>query len=585
MPLRSHTCGELTAKSEGSKVTLCGWVENKRNHGGVLFIDIRDRYGHTQVVFNPKDDQTLYEQASRLSGETVIKVEGTVGKRPEGMANPDMHTGEIEVRCESLTVLSKAETPPFELHEADSVGDLKRMKYRYIDMRRQRITNNLVFRHHIFKGIRDYYSENGFIEVETPFLTKSTPEGARDYLVPSRTYPGRFYALPQSPQMFKQLLMVGGMDKYFQIVKCFRDEDLRADRQPEFTQLDVEMSFVTEEDIHELLEGMVAQLMEKVVGHPVKPPFPRMSYAEALDRYGSDKPDTRFGMDLVDLTDIAAKCEFKVFRSVVENGGLVRGICAAKQFSRKEIDGLTDYVKEYGAKGLAWFKAENGILTSSIAKFFKPEELSEIVFRFAAKDGDTIFIVADSRKTCLAALGELRVHLGGLLGLRDDSKYNYLWVTEPPLFELDDDARLTSTHHPFTSPNEEDLGLLENEPLKVRSRAYDLVLNGVELGSGSVRIHDSEVQSKVFTALGISREQAQARFGFFLEALRYGTPPHAGIALGLDRMTALLAGEESIREVMAFPKTTSAACPLTDSPSEIDKAQLDELKIQLKEKD
>jgi aspartyl-tRNA synthetase len=550
----------------------------------VLFVDLRDRYGRTQVVFNPKDNQALYEEGCRLGGETVIRIEGVVRRRPEGMANPELATGEIEVPCEALTVLSRAQTPPFEPAEADSVSDLKRMKHRYIDLRRPRITNNLLFRHRLFKEIRDYFDENGFIEVETPFLTKSTPEGARDYLVPSRNYPGRFYALPQSPQMFKQILMIGGLDRYFQIVKCFRDEDLRADRQPEFTQLDVEMSFVTEEDIHELLEGMVARLMERVAGHPVKPPFARLPYAEAMERYGSDKPDTRFAMELVDLTDIAARCGFNVLRGVAESGGTVRGICASKQFSRKEIDGLTDYAKEFGAKGLVWFKVENGQLSSSTAKFFKLEELTEIASRLNVKDGDTIFVVADTRKVCLAALGELRVHLGKLLGLRDDSQFNYLWVVQPPLFELDDDGNLTSTHHPFTSPKEEDVRLLEEKSLEVRSRAYDLVLNGVELGSGSVRIHDSEVQSKVFTALGISREQAQARFGFFLEALRYGTPPHAGIALGLDRMVAVLAGEESIREVMAFPKTTSAACPLTDSPSEVDKAQLKELKLRLKEK-
>ncbi len=582
MPLRTHTCGELTGESEGLKVTLCGWVENRRDHGGVLFVDLRDRYGRTQVLFNPRDEQALYEQACGLGGETVVKIEGTVRRRPEGMANPELPTGEIEVHCETLAVLSKADTPPFEPAQADSVSDLKRMKYRYIDMRRARVMNNLILRHRIFKEIRDYFDEKGFIEVETPFLTKSTPEGARDYLVPSRTYPGRFYALPQSPQMFKQLLMVGGLDRYFQIVRCFRDEDLRADRQPEFTQLDLEMSFVNEEDIHELLEGMVARFMENVVGRPVTPPFPRMPYAEALDRYGSDKPDTRFAMELVDLTDIGASCEFKVFSSVAGSGGLVRGICAPRQFSRKEIDKLTDYVKEFGAKGLVWFKVEKGELASSTAKFFTPEQLAEIRTRYDAKDGDTIFIVADTRKTCLAALGELRVHLGGLLGLRDKSKYNYLWVVQPPLFEPNDDGSPTPTHHPFTSPHADDLDMLEEKPLEVRSLAYDLVLNGVELGSGSVRIHDSQVQSRVFSVLGIEEKEAQARFGFFLEALRYGTPPHAGFAMGLARLVAILAGEDSIREVIAFPKTTSAACPLTDSPSEVDEAQLAELKLQLK---
>ncbi len=582
MPLRTHTCGELTAESAGRKTTLCGWVENRRDHGGVLFIDLRDRYGRTQVVFNPGDDS--YGLASQLGGSEVVKVTGTVRKRPEGMANPELATGEIEVACEKLEILCRTGVRqlPFEPEEADSVSDLKRMQYRYIDMRRPRVINNLIFRHRLFKGIRDYFDEQGYTEVETPFLTKSTPEGARDYLVPSRNYPGRFYALPQSPQMFKQLLMVGGLDKYFQIVRCFRDEDLRADRQPEFTQLDVEASFVVEEDIYALIEGMFARLMEQVVGKPIETPFPRMSYEDALNRYGSDKPDTRFGMELVDITDIAGKCEFKVFRGVAESSGLVRGICAPKQFSRKEIDGLTDFVKEHGAKGLAWFKAEGGVLTGGSAKFFTPEELAGIASRFGAKDGDTILLVADNRKTCLAALGELRIHLGGLLGLRDESKYNYLWVVNPPLFEEDDEGNPTPTHHMFTSPHADDVDIIAEKPLEVRSLAYDIVLNGTELGSGSVRIHDFRVQQKVFEALGIDSERAQERFGFFLEALQYGAPPHAGIALGLDRTVALLAGEESIREVIAFPKTTSAACPLTDSPSEIDPSQLDELKLQIK---
>jgi len=582
MPLRTHTCGELTAESEGRRTTLCGWVENRRDHGGVLFIDLRDRYGRTQVVFNPGDPG--YGLASQLGGSEVVRVTGTVRKRPEGMANPELATGEIEVACEELEPLCRTgiRQLPFEPAEADSVSDLKRMQYRYIDMRRPRLMNNLILRHRLFKAIRDYFDEQGYTEVETPFLTKSTPEGARDYLVPSRNYAGKFYALPQSPQMFKQLLMVGGLDRYFQIVRCFRDEDLRADRQPEFTQLDVEASFVEEEDIYALMEGMFARLMKEVLGKPVQTPFPRMSYEDALDRYGSDKPDTRFGMEIVDITDVAASCEFKVLRGVAEGGGLVRGICAPKQFTRKEIDGLTDYVKELGAKGLVWFKVEGGSLASSSAKFFKPEQLAEIGSRFGAKEGDTILIVADARKLCLAALGELRVHLGSLLGLRDKSKYNFLWVIAPPLFEPDEEGRPTPTHHMFTSPGKDDVEKLADRPFEVGSRAYDVVLNGTELGSGSVRIHDYYVQQKVFEALGIDKARAEERFGFFLNALQYGAPPHAGIALGLDRVVALLAGEESIREVIAFPKTTSAYCPLTESPSVVDQAQLDELKLQLR---
>jgi len=581
MPMRTNTCGELAAGNEHDNVVLCGWVENKRNHGGVLFIDLRDRYGRTQLVFDPNENGELYERASHLGGETVISAAGDVRARPAGMANPEMATGEIEVICREFVVLSKAQTPPFELAEADQVADLTRMKYRYIDLRRPRIMNNLIFRHRLFKEIRDYFDENGFLDIETPFLTKSTPEGARDYLVPSRNYAGKFFALPQSPQMFKQILMVGGADRYFQIVKCFRDEDLRADRQPEFTQLDVEMSFVTEEDVCELLEGMVERIMKNVVGSEVALPFPRMPYSEALNRFGSDKPDTRFGMELVDLTDIAAKCGFNVFKGVAESGGMVRGICAPKQFSRKEIDGLTGFVKEYGAKGLAWFKMENGELSGGSSKFFSPEELAEFVKRFDAKDGDTVLVVADKRKTCLASLGELRVHLGGLLELRDGTRYDYLWVVHPPLFEEDDEGEPTPTHHPFTSPHADDVEKLDEKPLEVRSLAYDLVLNGVELGSGSVRIHDTVVQAKVFKALGIAEEEAQERFGFFLEALTYGTPPHAGIALGLDRITTILVGEDSIREVIAFPKTTSSACPMTNSPSEIDEKQLEELKLKI----
>lgn len=585
MPLRTHTCGELRKKDENLSVTLCGWAANVRDHGGVLFIDLRDRYGQTQITFKAESDNALYQNASKVTPESAVLVTGKVRPRPQGNVNPDLPTGEIEVEAQSLKILSVSEPLPFELSEADSVDPTKRFKYRYIDLRRAQVQKNLFFRHRVLKEIRDYFDEQGFIEVETPFLTKSTPEGARDYLVPSRTYPGKFFALPQSPQMFKQILMIGGLDRYFQIAKCFRDEDLRADRQPEFTQLDMEMAFVTQEDIISLIESLVVRIMKNCLSVEVRPPFLRISYAESLSRFGTDKPDTRFAMEIQDVTQICAKSGSDIFKSTASSGGVIRGMCVKKiQFSRKEIDSFTDLTKYHGAKGLASIKSENSTLTGGPAKFFSPADLTSLREKFNAEDGDMIFLIADTEKIAATALGQLRLEIGRKLKLHTPGAYNYLWVLHPPLFELDENGNITSTHHPFTAPAEEDIPLIKKTPLSVRSLAYDIVLNGTELGSGSVRIHSAEVQEAVFSALGLSPEKAKKRFGFFLEALQFGTPPHAGIALGLDRFIAQLLGVESIRDVIAFPKTTSAACPLTDSPSDIDPEQLAELKLLIKEK-
>jgi aspartyl-tRNA synthetase len=586
MPLRTHTCGQLRKTDENSSVTLCGWAANVRDHGGVLFIDLRDRYGQTQITFNARSNSVLYENAHRVTPESAVLVTGKVRPRPQGTVNPNLPTGEIEVEAQSLEVLGTSEPLPFELAEADSVDPTKRLKYRYIDLRRAEVQKNLFFRHRVIKEIRDYFDQQGFIEIETPYLTKSTPEGARDYLVPSRTYPGKFFALPQSPQMFKQILMIGGLDRYFQIAKCFRDEDLRADRQPEFTQLDCEMAFATEEDVIILIESLIVPVMRNCLSVEVHTPFPRISYAESLSRFGTDKPDTRFAMEIQDVTQICAKTSSEIFKSTASSGGVIRGLCVKKTlFSRKEIDSFTDLAKYHGAKGLVSFKSENSTLTGTQAKFFSAPDLAGLRERFKAEDGDTIFLIADKEKIAAAALGQLRIEIAGKLNLRAPGAYNYLWILHPPLFELDENGNLAPTHHPFTAPAKEDIPLIKKNPLSVRSLAYDIVLNGSELGSGSVRIHSAEVQEAVFSALGLSPEKAKKRFGFFLEALKFGTPPHAGIALGLDRFIAQLLGVESIRDVIAFPKTTSAACPLTDSPSEIDPDQLAELKLLIKEKD
>jgi aspartyl-tRNA synthetase len=580
---RTHTCGEITKKEDGKEVTLQGWVRTRRDHGGVIFIDLRDRYGLTQVVFDPEIDKTAHKKAEGLRREYVIQITGKVRPRPEGLANPKLKTGDIEIAVNEIEILNEAETPPFEIDERKEISEDLRLKYRYLDLRKQDMQHNLLMRHTVCKATRDYLDSNSFIEIETPILAKSTPEGARDYLVPSRVHPGKFFALPQSPQLFKQLLMIAGYDRYFQIAKCFRDEDLRADRQPEFTQIDIEMSFIEEEDIYEIIEGMVAAIWDIAIGVKLKTPFPRMSFQEAMERYGSDKPDTRFELELIGVEDIVNDSDFSVFKGVLEKGGLVRCINAkgCADFSRKDIDGLTEFVAIYGAKGLAWMKM-NDVLESSVVKYFPEAVQKRLIERTDAKKGDLLLFVADKPSVVYPALGALRVELAKRLKLLDDDKYNFLWVTDFPLFEWDEDeARHKAMHHPFTAPNEEDLVHLEKEPGKVRSIAYDLALNGIELGGGSIRIHKREVQEKMFKALGISKEEAEEKFGFLLNAFRYGAPPHGGIAFGLDRLVAILTKNESIREVIAFPKNKAAQSLMDEAPSEVSNKQLKELKLEL----
>ncbi|ODS31108.1 MAG: aspartyl-tRNA synthase [Candidatus Scalindua rubra] len=585
---RTHTCGQLRKADAGSEVTLSGWVDTRRDHGGVIFIDLRDRYGKTQVVFNPEYNSEAHQQASSLRSEYVIAVKGKVAERPEGMVNPDLDTGEIELFVDELEILNTCETTPFEITADTDVSTELRLKYRFLDLRRPIMQKYLAFRHKICQVARQYFDENNFIEVETPFLTKSTPEGARDYLVPSRINRGQFYALPQSPQLFKQILMVSGLDRYFQIVKCFRDEDLRAQRQPEFTQLDLEMSFVREDDIITIVEGLMVDIFNKIMGKEISAPFPRLSYHDAMKLYGCDSPDLRFGMTIEDITDIAKKTEFKVFQKVAESGGQVRGInatgCAI--LSRKEIDELTTFVNQFGAKGLAWFKVDDGGLTSQISKFFTAEAQSEIKERFNAVPGDLLLFVADKESVVSQSLSQLRLNIGKTNGLINEEEFNFSWVVDFPLLELNEDLnRYDSLHHPFTSPHQDDLQILEERPLDVRARAYDIVLNGVELGGGSIRIHRPDIQKRIFKLLKIDEITAQKRFGFLLEALKYGAPPHGGIALGLDRMVTILLGLDDIREVIAFPKTQKATCLMVDAPSDVDEKQLKELGLSLRKPD
>ncbi len=578
---RSHFCNDLSAKNVGEEVTLMGWVLRRRDHGGVIFIDLRDRFGLTQVVFNPERNAEVHAKAHALRSEWVLAVRGRVEHRPEGMTNPNLKTGEIEVYVEELRILNKSMTPPFPLDEETEVSENLRLKYRYLDLRRPGMADNLILRHRATQAIRNYLNSNNFLEIETPFLTRSTPEGARDYLVPSRVNAGKFYALPQSPQLFKQLLMVAGMDRYFQIVRCFRDEDLRADRQPEFTQVDMELSFVTEEDIYEVTEGMMAHLFKETLGIDLALPFKRMHYDEAMERFGTDKPDTRFGLELISLTDVVKECSFKVFRTVVEKGGLVKSINAkgCAHFSRKVLDDLTEYVGQFGAKGLAWVKMKpDGEWQSPIAKFFTDEERADMAQTLDAEEGDLLFFVADQPHTVHFALSELRLELARRLDLVPPDTFDLLWVTDFPLLEYDhEEKRHTAVHHPFTAPAEEDLELLKTDPGKVRSRAYDLVLNGTEIGGGSIRIHQKELQDVAFKALGISDEEAADKFDFLLKALELGAPPHGGIAFGLDRLLMILAKRDSIRDVIAFPKTQKATCPLTEAPASVARKQLTEL--------
>jgi aspartyl-tRNA synthetase len=580
---RTHTCGELSDKNIVESVTLCGWVHTRRDHGGLIFIDLWDKNGITQVVLNPQIDSLAHQHAQSLRGNYVMAVRGKVRSRPEGMVNDKLKTGMIEVYIDDLEILNPSKTPPFSGWEDQDVGEVLRLKNRYLDLRGDRLQNNLKIRYQITRVVRQVLDKHGFIEVETPMLTKSTPEGARDYLVPSRLNPKAFYALPQSPQLFKQILMVAGMDRYFQIVKCFRDEDLRNDRQPEFTQIDMEMSFVTEEQLYRLAEEMMQTIYQEVLGITIETPFPILTYKEAIDRYGSDKPDIRFGLELVDLGDVIAGTKFKVFADVLKNGGQIRAINiknSAEILSRKALDDLTELAKTYGAKGMAWIKMQKGELQSPIIKFFEQDMLDNMIAKLKGEDGDTIVFIADKPKVVADALAHIRLAAGKLLGLIDEKKIKLLWVTEFPLLDYnEEEKRYTAMHHPFTAPNEGHLEEFADSPEKISSRAYDLVLNGNEIAGGSIRIHQKEMQEKMFQLLGIGQEEAELKFGFLLDALQYGAPPHGGIAFGLDRLAMLLTGATSIREVIAFPKTQKATCLMTQAPSEIDQKQLKELKL------
>ena len=579
---RTHMCGDLRLADEGKNVVLNGWVSKARSLGGLVFVDIRDKTGITQITFNEDAPAEVLEKARSLSREYCIGVKGVVKERSS--KNPNIPTGDIEVFADDLTIYSTSETPPIYIKDDDNVNDDLRLKYRYLDLRKQKMQRNLTFRHKVMKCTRDYFDEQGFTEVETPVLIKPTPEGARDYIVPSRVHNGFFYALPQSPQMFKQLLMVGGTDRYVQIAKCFRDEDLRADRQPEFTQIDLEMSFAGVDDVIEVQEGFLKRVMKEVKGIDIETPFPRLSYDEAMERYGSDKPDTRFDIELVKLNDLFEGCGFELFTKTLADGGDIRGICVpggAAEFSRKKIDKLVSEVKHYGAKGLVTIKYEDDQINSSISKFFSEEEMQAVMDRFGAKSGDIVFIVSDTPKVTYDSLGFLRRRIAGILGLLDDNKYNFLWVVDFPMFEEDEEGNLKAMHHPFTQPKLEELYKLDSDILGLKANAYDIVLNGVELGGGSVRIHDKDLQARMFKVLGLTEEECQVKFGFLIEAFKYGAPPHAGLAYGLDRLVMLLLGEKSIREVIAFPKNQNAECPVCEAPAPAGEGQLEELGIEL----
>lgn len=580
---RTHNCSEVLEGTVGQKVHLKGWVQTRRDLGQVIFIDLRDRSGIVQIVFQPEVSEEALAMADKVRSEYVLDIEGTVVLRDKETVNPKMATGTVEVMVESIVVLNKAKTLPFQIEDDTNVSEDIRLKYRYLDLRRPEMQEIFKLRHKTTKLIRDYLDENTFIEIETPMLTKSTPEGARDYLVPSRVHHGDFYALPQSPQIFKQLLMVSGFERYYQIVRCFRDEDLRADRQPEFTQVDIETSFMDTEDLLVMMEAMMAKIMKEVKGVAVTTPFQRLTYDEAMNRYGSDKPDTRFEMELVELSDIVSKSGLKVFTNAIEHGGIVKGLNvkgAATKLSRKEIDDLAKFVAIYGAKGLAWLKVEEEGLKGPIAKFFTDTEIEAMKTAFNAEVGDLLFFGADKKKVVFDSLGALRIKFGKELGLIDQSKYNFLWVTEFPLLSYDEaENRYTAEHHPFTRPVKEDLELLTTAPEKVRAEAYDLVLNGYELGGGSQRIFERELQEKMFKALGFTEEEARSQFGFLMDAFEYGTPPHGGVALGLDRLIMILAGKTNLRDTIAFPKTASASCLLTNAPSGVSVAQLTELNL------
>jgi aspartyl-tRNA synthetase len=587
--MRTHTCGELTTRHIGEEVTLCGWVDSYRDHGGGIFIDLRDRYGKTQIVFDPDCGKETQDLARSLRSEFVISVTGKVAPRPEGTVNAKIATGEIEVRPSKLVLLNKSQTPPFQPGGMELPNEDLRLKYRYLDLRRGDMQAAMQLRHRITIGMRKYFDEQGFLDIETPMLGRSTPEGARDYLVPSRVHNGSFYALPQSPQLYKQILMIAGYDRYVQVARCFRDEDLRADRQPEFTQLDLEMSFVGVDDIIGLIDGLVARLAKDILGIEVQLPLPRMTYDEAMERFGHDAPDLRFGLEIVDLTDIAKECDFRVFRAAADEGGRIRGINAkggAASYSRKGIDELTNFiVQDFGAKGLAWFKVEdNGTLASPIAKNFSPDVLAKISERMNAAAGDLLVFVADQFETTCKALYGLRKRFGVDLKLYDPKSKHFSWVVEFPMFARDEESQgWAAMHHPFTAPRTQDLELLKSDAGKCRAQAYDLVINGLEAGGGTIRIHDPSVQQQVFSLLGISDEQQRERFGFLLDALAYGAPPHGGIALGLDRFVMIFGGLDNIRDCIAFPKTQKATDLMTEAPGRVDSRQLRELGIQIRD--
>ncbi|WP_414055091.1 aspartate--tRNA ligase [Macrococcus equi] len=586
MEKRTTYCGLVTEEYIGQEVILKGWVQKRRDLGGLIFIDLRDREGIVQVVFNPDFSEDALEIAETIRSEYVVEIKGKVTERDAAVVNPKIKTGKIEVQVSDINIINKSETPPFQIEAETDISEDVRLKYRYLDLRREPLANTFKMRHQITRAVRNYLDESGFYEVETPVLTKSTPEGARDYLVPSRVQEGKFFALPQSPQIFKQLLMIGGFDKYYQIVKCFRDEDLRADRQPEFTQIDIEMSFVDQEDVMAMNEGMLARIMKDVKGIDITTPFPRMTYEEAMRDYGIDKPDTRFDMKLKTLNDLALKMDFKVFNEAVKNGGAVKAIVvkgAAEKYSRKDIDALQEFAKIYGAKGLAWVKVVEEGLNGPIAKFFDESMTSELQETTEAQAGDLVLFVADKLSVVNASLANLRNKLGKDLDLIDENKFNFLWVTDWPLFEYDEElGRYFAAHHPFTAPKAEHLDLLTSNPIAAQANAYDVVLNGYELGGGSIRIHNQDVQAKMFEALGFTKEEAEEQFGFLMNAFKYGAPPHGGIALGLDRMVMLLAGRTNLRDVIAFPKTASATDLLTEAPSAVETSQLDDLHIGLK---
>ena len=587
MSKRTTYCGLVTESLLDQEVTLKGWVHNRRDLGGLIFVDLRDREGYVQIVFNPDFSEEALKTAETVRSEYVVEVKGLVKKRDPQTVNPKIATGQVEVQVSEINIINKSETPPFAINEENqNVDENIRLKYRYLDLRRQELAQTFKMRHQTTRSIRQYLDKEGFFDIETPVLTKSTPEGARDYLVPSRVHDGEFYALPQSPQIFKPLLMISGFDKYYQIVKCFRDEDLRADRQPEFTQVDIEMSFVDQEDVMDMGEEMLQNVVKDVKHVEIPRPFPRMTYNEAMERYGSDKPDTRFEMELINVSELGEEMDFKVFKDAVNNDGQVKAIVAkgaADQYTRKDIDALTEFVNIYGAKGLAWVKVVDDGLSGPIARFFETTHIEKLQSLTNAESGDLVLFVADKPNVVAQSLGALRLKLARELDLIDESKLNFLWVTDWPLLEYDEDLkRYTAAHHPFTAPKQEDIEKLDSEPENAQANAYDVVLNGYELGGGSIRIHNGELQAKMFEVLGFTEEQAQEQFGFLLDAFKYGAPPHGGIALGLDRLVMLLTGRTNLRDTIAFPKTASATCLLTDAPSEVSENQLEELSLRIR---